>query len=622
MAVKKKPTWRTVVRSAVVLLTLFGVFRANGMLQDMKIQDAKTHAVTAAKAGNAVETEKLMTEYPEFWHRKKLTVGELTRLVTSEKVTVTAIGLVDHSHSGSGVPEILVSTRDGALSYMPDTDRALLTEQVLIKQRERGFTAVSISPVAGIGNLVWNLVMGLVNLLLVLLVMAPAWSQLAQNLKSFKVVRNVSTRFSDVIGANEAKTALMGIMDFMDDPKAYAKLGARPARGVLLSGPPGTGKTMLAKALAGEANVPFIACSGSDFTSAFYGIGIMKVKRLFAKARRQGRCIIFIDEFDGVGRRTDSAAGPAATEFNRIINQFLVEMDGFDAQHRVIVIGATNLADNVDPALIRDGRFDRKITLSLPNAQEREELFKHYGAAISLDESVDFGKLARSTSGLAPAAIESLVNQAANRAAKERAAAVTMVHLMAAIETAFLGEVSSTKMTEDTRKRVADHEAGHAIVSTLLKHGKLEKVTILPRGKALGVTLSSQEEDVALMSAGDLRDRVRVLLGGLCAEQLTHGEGSTGPSDDLLRATEIARAYVCRYGLSGMLTTWTNEQLPFLAAQNAQVEAFLQERHRDTMEILEEHRDVLSALSTKLLQDDTVDGEAVRSMLFADTSDT
>lgn len=298
------------------------------------------------------------------------------------------------------------------------------------------------------------------------------------------VEKPTGLRFDDVIGAGEAKNALQDIVDYLKNPKRFSALGARPPCGVLMLGGPGVGKTLLAKALAGECGARFIATNGSEFTSKFYGVGVQKVKKLFETARKNAPCILFIDEIDGISRRSAGGSGPAESEGNRIINQLLVEMDGFEANEGVIVVGATNLVDNLDDALLREGRFDRRVNVKLPDVRDRAAIFRLYAAKLRLAGEVDYEQLARLTTGLSPATIAHVVNHAALVAARASAEAVSMGHLMEAIETTRIGELNGAQraLGERERRCIAVHEAGHALVSVVLGYGKVEKVTILPRG--------------------------------------------------------------------------------------------------------------------------------------------
>jgi len=580
-----------------------------------------SHSPTAAqvqaeaRAGGHAKADAAMSLHPRWWTKDQLAISDLMQLLTADKVS--SIGLLDAKHSPTDRPEILVTTREGVLGHVPDNKGEPLAEKVVIAHADKVHVTRVVKKQSTAGEAMKLLLDVVIQLApLVLMILLVVFQVPGQLRKGFKVQRGIETRFDDVVGVAEAKTALQDIMDFMTEPEHYERVGARPARGVLLSGPPGVGKTHLAKALAGECGVPFIACSGADFVSAYYGFGILIVKRLFATARKQGRAIVFIDEFDGVGQRSSTSAHPTGSELNRIINQFLVEMDGFKSDQRVVVIAATNLVDNIDPALLREGRFDRKIVLGLPSVEEREELFKLYTEPLEMAEEVQYGQLARMTYGLSPAAIASLVNQAAVLAARSRATAVTKEHLATAIDNAYLGEVSGIKMNEAERHRTAVHEAGHAYLIVARKLGKLEKVTVLPRAQALGVTVATHEEHVHLATKEETLHRLDVLLAGRAAEEVLLGSISTGAKDDLKRATELATAMLAQFGFGDRLAALSPEQQRSDSFAQA-VNALLETRYQETRTLLAKDRLIIEAIAAKLEADETVDGDEVRALALA-----
>ncbi len=431
--------------------------------------------------------------------------------------------------------------------------------------------------------------------------------------------KGTEVRFDDVIGAREAKQALMDVSAYLKDPQAYARLGARPPKGVLLTGEPGTGKTQLAKALASEANASFIQVTGSDFSSMYFGVGIAKVKALFKNARKQAPCIIFIDEIDGIGKRAEQTRS-SDVETNRIINQFLTEMDGFDGSSGVLVLGATNFPNSLDPALVREGRFDRTISVGLPSLEDREALFRLYAGKLRLtDDAPDFTALARNSVGLSPAAIASIVNHAALLAARAGAEHVEMQHFVDAIETNRIGEKPAgvSPLSEVDRKRIAVHEAGHALVAAALKVGRVEKVTILPRGQALGVTLVTPVEDKRLHMYSELRNRIQMLLAGRCAEQLYFHEVSSGASGDLQEASKIALSMVGALGMGPKGTL-----LSLQAVREAHLESdprealeaadeLLQQLNKDCFALLQRLHPALDRITQRLLEIETVPGEEV-----------
>ncbi|QHI97680.1 AAA family ATPase [Xylophilus rhododendri] len=436
------------------------------------------------------------------------------------------------------------------------------------------------------------------------------------------VQRPRDIRFADVIGAGEAKAALSDVVQFLQQPERFAALGAHAPRGVLMLGGPGVGKTLLAKALAGEAGVNFIATNGSEFTSKFFGVGVAKVKQLFATARKNAPCILFIDEIDGLSKRSQGN-GAAESEGNRIINQVLVEMDGFSDNAGVIVIGATNLAENLDEALLREGRFDRRVHVKLPDVRDRADILRLYTKKLPSVPAMDFDQLARMTTGLAPAALAYIVNHAALVAAREDAGEVTMAHFMESVETARIGERNGAQraLSRQELERVAVHEAGHAIVACALRAGKVEKVTILPRGGALGVTLVTQEEDKALYPKSFIEARIQMLLAGRGAELLLLGEASSGAAQDLQECSRLALDMVAKYGLSPTAGLFSLAAVPAQHAGSLMGDAvkeannLLQDQEARCAELLQLHLHALKALTAELLEQETVDGARVEELV-------
>jgi cell division protease FtsH len=430
--------------------------------------------------------------------------------------------------------------------------------------------------------------------------------------------------FADVVGASEAKLALQDVASYLRDPKAFSALGARPPKGVLLTGEPGTGKTQLAKALATECDANFIQVTGSDFSSMYFGVGIQKVKALFRNARRQAPCIIFIDEIDGIGRRAEQNRSSDA-EGNRIVNQFLTELDGFAADTGILVLGATNFPNALDPALVREGRFDRSIAVGLPTLSEREQLFNLYAGKLKAVGEIDVPVLARNCVGLTPAAIAYIVNHAALLAARQKANSVDMQHFVDAIETCRIGEqpVGVTALSPTDRTRIAVHEAGHAIVAAALNTGRVEKVTILPRGQALGVTLVTPVEDKRLHLESELRARIQMLLAGRNAEQLYFNEVSSGAGQDLQEASKLALSMVGQLGMGpkGSLLSLQAirdahlESDPREALQAA--DELLQELNRECFALLQRLQPALDHITDRLLEIETVPGGEVLDAIAA-----
>jgi cell division protease FtsH len=453
----------------------------------------------------------------------------------------------------------------------------------------------------------------------------------------FKNADQPDTRFDDVVGVADAKEALEDIVAYLKNPRRFSELGAKPPKGVVLEGHFGAGKTLLARALAGEARVPFISISGSDFSDMFLGVGVRRVKKLFAMARRQAPCVIFIDEIDGLGKRS-SATSSGETENNRIINTLLVELDGFSAQSGIVVLGATNNVANLDPALVRPGRFDRTCHVGLPNVDEREALFRLYAGKLRTAGATDFRQLARVSTGLSPAAVANVMNAAALLAAKEEAAAVTEAHFQRSLEQHLMGgPVAHRQASSDAEdgtaagraalnraeaERIAVHEAGHAIVAGLLGVGVVEKVSILKRGRALGVTLVTQHQDITLQSEPELRARMAMLLAGRGAEMLVLGNASTGAANDLEHVSGMAYRMVTEFGFGRGGAPFSYAGLPehlreAAAGPETVAEArdIIREVEARCQALLVANRAALNQLAAELLEHETVSGAVVERCL-------
>jgi cell division protease FtsH len=440
----------------------------------------------------------------------------------------------------------------------------------------------------------------------------------------FKTARRPETRFADVVGIEEAKEALQDIVAYLRNPQKFSELGATPPKGVVLEGHAGAGKTLLARAVAGEAGVPFIALAGSDFSDMFLGVGVRRVKKLFGLARKLAPCVVFIDEIDGLGKRSGSTSA-AETENNRIINALLVELDGFSANSGIVVLGATNNLRNLDPALIRPGRFDRTCSVGLPNVAEREALFGLYAGRLRTDGQTDFRPLARLASGLSPASIANAVNAAALLAAKEGASAVSQAHFERVLEQQLMGgpaAVGRSAMNAVERHRIAVHEAGHAILGKLLNVGVVEKVSILKRGHALGVTLVTDDDDIVLQSESQWRARMLMLLGGRGAESLLLGSISTGASNDLERVSSMAWRMVTEFGFSKSIGPFSYAGLPERERRMAEYPEVIAEAREIVKQLeaecnalLRTHRLALDRLTAALLEHETVSGAVVESCL-------
>ena len=442
-------------------------------------------------------------------------------------------------------------------------------------------------------------------------------------------------KFSDVAGVDEAVEELREIRDFLAEPERFQKMGAKIPRGVLLVGPPGTGKTLLAKAVAGEAGVPFFSISGSDFVEMFVGVGASRVRDLFKQAKAASPSIIFIDEIDAVGRQRGAGLGGGHDEREQTLNQLLVEMDGFEANDAVILIAATNRPDILDPALLRPGRFDRQVTVDRPDVLGREHILRVHAENKPLAPDVDFKRLAQLTPGFTGADLMNLMNESALLAARRNKSQITMAEVEEAMERVIAGpERKSRVMTAEERKTIAYHESGHALVGHILDNADpVHKISIIARGQALGYTLSLPEEDHFLNTRNGMLDQIAVLLGGRTAEELFCGDITTGASNDLERATKIARQMVTRLGMSEELGTQVFGEAQhevFLGRDYAdhqdysaetakriddEVERIMREAHDRARAVLEARRDQMDTMAEVLLSRETVEGEAVKALL-------
>jgi len=443
----------------------------------------------------------------------------------------------------------------------------------------------------------------------------------------------IKTTFADVAGVDEAKEDVHELVDFLRDPSRFQRLGGRIPQGVLMVGPPGTGKTLLAKAIAGEAKVPFFSISGSDFVEMFVGVGASRVRDMFEQAKKQSPCIIFIDEIDAVGRHRGGGYGGGNDEREQTLNQLLVEMDGFEGNEGVIVIAATNRPDVLDKALLRPGRFDRQVYVSLPDIRGREQILKVHGRKVPLDERADLGIVARGTPGFSGADLANLVNEASLFAARANKRTVTMEEFEKARDKIMMGaERRSMVMSEKEKENTAYHEAGHAIVGRMMpEHDPIHKVSIIPRGRALGVTQFLPEEDKYSMSRRQLESQLCSLFGGRIAEQLVHGADgvTTGASNDIERATQMARNMVVRWGLSDKMgpVLYGTEESQIPGAGNTtyseetareidvEVRHVLDNCYERAKKILEDNIDVLHAMKDALMEYETIDVEQVDDLM-------
>ncbi len=441
-------------------------------------------------------------------------------------------------------------------------------------------------------------------------------------------------KFSDVAGEDEAKENLAEIVDYLHNPGKYREVGATVPKGILLVGPPGTGKTMLAKAVAGEANVPFFSMSGSEFVEMFVGMGASKVRDLFKQAKEKAPCIVFIDEIDAIGQKRDGRVG-GNDEREQTLNQLLTEMDGFETNNGVIILAATNRPESLDPALTRPGRFDRRVPVELPDLKGREEILKVHAKKVKLDETVDFNKIARMASGASGAELANIVNEAALRAVRENRRFVTQADLEESIEVVIAGyQKKNAILTDQEKKVVAYHEIGHALVAAKQSNSApVQKITIVPRTSgALGYTMQVEEGNHYLMSQEELENKIATLTGGRAAEELVFHSASTGASNDIEQATKLARSMITRYGMSKdfdmvAMETVTNQYLggdtSLTCSMETQTEIdrqvveLVKKQHEKAAKILEENRSKLDELADYLYDKETITGEEFMQILNA-----
>ena len=442
-------------------------------------------------------------------------------------------------------------------------------------------------------------------------------------------------KFSDVEGVDEAEESLQEIVDYLHDPAKYREIGAQMPKGVLLVGPPGTGKTMLAKAVAGEADVPFFSISGSEFVEMFVGMGASKVRDLFKQAKEKAPCIVFIDEIDAIGQKRNSGAMGGNDEREQTLNQLLTEMDGFEGNSGVMILAATNRPESLDPALTRPGRFDRRVPVELPDLQGREAILKVHAKKIKIADDVDFNKVARMASGASGAELANIVNEAALRAVRDGRKFATQADLEESIEVVIAGyQKKNAILTDKEKKLVAYHEIGHALVAALQTHSApVQKITIVPRTSgALGYTMQVEEGNHYLLTKEEIENKIATYTGGRAAEEVAFGSVTTGASNDIEQATKLARAMISRYGMSdeiGMVAmeTVNNQYLggdTSLACSaetqtsiDRQVVALVKKQHDKAVQILTENRQKLTELSEYLYEKETITGEEFMQILKA-----
>ena len=583
----------------------------------------------ARKNAQALQFERA----PEQWLRQRRPVADFLAAAAAGRLATVALV---NAHPGL----VLYTLRDGARASVDVPGCSVLgcAGTALDKLAERSATQrfalieVDVDPRSRSQRLL-DILATLASPLLILATLGGGFFALTRMQTGMGgVASRLSVRpdasFADAIGNDEAKAALNRVKAFMHDPSAYVRLGATAPRGVLLVGPPGTGKTLLAKALAGESKASFIAVDGSYFTATYYGAGVAKVKALFRLARKHAPCVLFIDEVDGIGKRSRGADnGGAESEMNRIINRVLVEMDGFEPMDNVVVVAATNHENNIDEAMRRPGRFDMLVRLARPTLPERGRLFALYLDKVRHDGSADVAALARMTPGLTPADIANIVNKAASSAAETGAEQVGAEHVLRAIETQLLGgDVSPVKalLTEGTRVRLAYHEAGHALVGHWTGAGLVERVTIEPRGQALGVTYMTRDSEDPLYRQNELVSRLAMMLGGREAELLVLDSVSSGASDDLKRASELAIEMVGSLGFSDTFGLLSVGGIPkellgpdIQAAVLKEARLLLEQAQQTCRTVLRTQRARLEAMAEALLTREVLAGDELKALLGA-----
>ncbi len=555
---------------------------------------------------------------------KQLQFSEFVDLISNEKVATLKIASGSRSYTGT--------LRDGTkfIAYAPtDYDMAVISQEYVVPQSAAGTLKVESTRPSN-----WLSILSLIPTIILIVLMVIMMRNMngagGKGVMSFgksraRMVKDKKITFEDVAGLEEEKQELSEIVDFLKDPDKYTELGARIPKGVLLVGPPGTGKTHISRAVAGEAGVPFFSISGSDFVEMFVGVGASRVRDLFDDAKRNSPCIVFIDEIDAVGRRRGAGIGGGNDEREQTLNQLLVEMDGFDVNEGIIILAATNRPDVLDPAILRPGRFDRQVTISVPDVKGRQAIFELYAKNKPLDENVDLRVLAKRTPGFTPADIENMMNEAALLTARRNGTIIHMDDLEEAITRVIAGPKKTSRVMSDKEKRLtAFHEAGHAVIQRCIPGSDpVHQVTIMPRGSAGGFTMTLPEEDKYYATKSDMEDEIVDLLGGRLAEAIVIGDISTGASNDLERATKIAHDMVTKYGMSEAIgpvnysdadevflgrdfTSKQNYSEDLASKIDKEVRRIMDESYARGKKILEEHRTELDRVANALLELETL----------------
>jgi|UniRef100_A0A7V5Y0H0 cell division protease FtsH len=566
---------------------------------------------------------------------------DYSRFLTEvEKGNVESVILVDKEIQGTFREPISLNTGEKRKykefkTYLPFPDPQLIEK--LVKNKAE----VVAKPPSNISNIILGILPWLFFIFLMTLFFRRVASGQDRAFTFGKSRAKILTEskpkvtFEDVAGVDEAKEELKEIIDFLKAPAKFQRLGGRIPKGVLLVGPPGTGKTLLAKAVAGEAGVPFLSISGSEFVEMFVGVGAARVRDLFEQAKKHAPCIVFIDEIDAVGRQRGAGIGGGHDEREQTLNQLLAEMDGFDTTEGIIIMAATNRPDILDPALLRPGRFDRQIVVDRPDVKGREEILKVHTRKVPLAEDVDLKVLARSTPGFSGADLANMVNEAALLAARRGRDKVTMQDFEDAKDKVLMGvERRSLLISEQEKRWIAYHEAGHALVSKLIPGtDPIHKVTIIPRGRALGVTQQLPIDDRRIYSKSYCLNQLTVMLGGRAAEEVVFGDISTGSRDDIDKATQLARMMVCEWGMSerlGPLTLGKRDEEIFLGREfglhrniseetariiDEEIKNFVENAHKKALEIIKKNEELLHKIANKLLEKEILTGEEIDEII-------
>lgn len=581
----------------------------------------------------------LFWQKPFDFRKKELNYSQFAALVKNKQISEATLSINYNTINLTGKMKNKDGSRSSFSVTLPHTEQEINGLLAELKHS----TGIKIND-ANSGNIFLQIlgsVLPLAGTVLFGLYLMKTLGNIGGNQKAFdfsrskaKIETNVKTRFSDVAGADEEKEEMAELIEYLKMPRKFAQMGARIPKGVLLVGPPGTGKTLLAKAVAGEANVPFYSISGSDFVEMFVGVGASRVRDMFKEAKAAAPCMIFIDEIDAVGRQRGAGMGGGNDEREQTLNQLLVEMDGMADNNGIIVIAATNRPDVLDPALLRPGRFDRQITVSLPDVKGREAILNVHARNKKLASDVDLSALARRTPGFSGADLENVLNEAAILAVRVNKEEITLSTIDEAIDRVMMGPAKKSKVYDsETKKLVAYHEAGHAIVGINQEGGSIvRKVTIIPRGQAGGYNLMTPKKDSNLQTKNELLQIITSYMGGRCAEEIFFGDITTGASDDIQKATRIARDMVTVYGMSelGPVQYKQGNDSVFLGRDYAsplnvssqiaydidvEVRKIVETAHDKASSIIADHKDELIKIAEALIANETLTAEEIEAIL-------